>query len=122
MQRYCYTNIIQKNLSCVKAHTRKEFSNSHFKSSCRHKTYSHNVLYICNITLPHISWMRQILLWNCSRHIFSERILVSMFANYNSLSKWFILLFAFEQPCSGLYLFQDRLFAKNPEFRQVALR
>ncbi len=65
---------ISKNLSCVKAHTRKEFLNSNFnqtaklrltsysKSSFRYKTYNRNMLCICNITLPHIVGKPQILL------------------------------------------------------------
>lgn len=89
----------QENLSCVKAHTGKEFSISHFtqtadlwqisysKSSFQYKKHNRNMPCIYDIALPHIAGMRQILLCLYCLYIFLESILVSVFARYNSLSR-----------------------------------
>ncbi len=95
-----FLNISKKNLSCAKAHTRKEFSTSHFnqaaylrlissyvKPSFRYKTCSHSMLYTYSIAQPRTAWRRQILLWHGCRCIFQENIPVSTLATHSSLSK-----------------------------------
>lgn len=72
------------------------------------------MLCIFHINLIHTAWHRQILLWLCYLYIFSEKIRVSLFARYNSLSNTFragqkwqwedSLLFAVEQPYSGILI------------------